>query len=178
MTPLPLSGTTKWVSGAAVHGRHLLRLRDANSGPVGSADTAIVRHLADLYAARERGYGTAIVFDSYLTCEYDGFDTLIGLDGQFRYLATGDVIAFDPGFRRFRVLFRRASQHNSFLVTERCNHYCLMCSQPPRRHCQVASGGRVMGKTSNAGVRLQTQLRQHRATSRKRHCEPCDTGWR
>src|SRR5208282_1982104 len=22
--------------------------------------------------------------------------------------------------------------HNSFLVTERCNHYCLMCSQPPR----------------------------------------------
>jgi His-Xaa-Ser system radical SAM maturase HxsC len=30
------------------------------------------------------------------------------------------------------VLFRRASKHNSFLVTERCNHYCLMCSQPPR----------------------------------------------
>ena len=24
------------------------------------------------------------------------------------------------------------STHNSFLVTERCNHYCLMCSQPPR----------------------------------------------
>jgi His-Xaa-Ser system radical SAM maturase HxsC len=68
-----------------------------------------------------------------LTCEFDGFDTLIGLDGQFRYLAAGDVIAFDPGSRRFRVLFRRASKHNSFLVTERCNHYCLMCSQPPRK---------------------------------------------
>jgi hypothetical protein len=24
------------------------------------------------------------------------------------------------------------SAHNSFLVTECCNHYCLMCSQPPR----------------------------------------------
>jgi His-Xaa-Ser system radical SAM maturase HxsC len=24
------------------------------------------------------------------------------------------------------------SAHNSFLVTEQCNHYCLMCSQPPR----------------------------------------------
>jgi hypothetical protein len=24
------------------------------------------------------------------------------------------------------------SAQNSFLVTERCNYYCLMCSQPPR----------------------------------------------
>ena len=46
-----------------------------------------------------------------------------------------------------------------------------------KRHCQVASSGRVMGKTSSAGVRLQAQLRQHRTTCRRRHCEPCDTGW-
>src|SRR4051812_20884845 len=25
-----------------------------------------------------------------------------------------------------------ASEQNSILLTERCNHYCLMCSQPPR----------------------------------------------
>ncbi|HEY4980907.1 MAG TPA: His-Xaa-Ser system radical SAM maturase HxsC [Pseudolabrys sp.] len=37
-----------------------------------------------------------------------------------------------PKDGKFRSLFRRASKHNSFLVTERCNHYCLMCSQPPR----------------------------------------------
>jgi His-Xaa-Ser system radical SAM maturase HxsC len=30
-------------------------------------------------------------------------------------------------------LFRRASKHDAFLTTERCNHYCLMCSQPPRK---------------------------------------------
>ena len=46
-----------------------------------------------------------------------------------------------------------------------------------KRHCQVASSGRAMGKTSSAGVRLQAQLRRHRATCRRRHCEPCDTGW-
>lgn len=23
-------------------------------------------------------------------------------------------------------------KHNAFLVTDRCNHYCLMCSQPPK----------------------------------------------
>ena len=44
-------------------------------------------------------------------------------------------------------------------------------------HCQVASSGRVMRKTSSVGVRLQARLRQHRATCRRRHCEPCDTGW-
>ena len=48
MTPLALSGTAKSVSGATVHGRHLLRLRDANSGPVCEADAAIIRDDTDL----------------------------------------------------------------------------------------------------------------------------------
>src|SRR5215469_9828441 len=46
-----------------------------------------------------------------------------------------------------------------------------------RRHCQVASSGGAMGKTSSAGFRLQAQLRPHRATCRRRHGEPCDSGW-
>jgi His-Xaa-Ser system radical SAM maturase HxsC len=46
--------------------------------------------------------------------------------------AHGDILGFHPGSKRFRTIYRRASAHNSFLVTERCNHYCLMCSQPPR----------------------------------------------
>jgi len=37
-----------------------------------------------------------------------------------------------PRLGQIRVLYRRTSQHNSFLVTEQCNHYCLMCSQPPK----------------------------------------------
>ena len=39
---------------------------------------------------------------------------------------------FHPQSGRFRTLYRRESRHNSFLVTDRCNHYCLMCSQPPK----------------------------------------------
>jgi His-Xaa-Ser system radical SAM maturase HxsC len=54
------------------------------------------------------------------------------LPPQFGYLAEGDVLGFQTTSQRFRTLYRRASTHNSFLVTERCNHYCLMCSQPPR----------------------------------------------
>jgi His-Xaa-Ser system radical SAM maturase HxsC len=37
-----------------------------------------------------------------------------------------------PGTGVVRTLFRPDSQHNVLFVTERCNSYCLMCSQPPR----------------------------------------------
>ena len=44
----------------------------------------------------------------------------------------GDVLRLWPKDNRVRVLYRRNSFHNHFLLTERCNHYCLMCSQPPK----------------------------------------------
>lgn len=56
----------------------------------------------------------------------------IGLPGEMAYLDEGDVIRVDPRRRAVRVLYRRNSAHNSLLLTERCNNYCLMCSQPPK----------------------------------------------
>jgi His-Xaa-Ser system radical SAM maturase HxsC len=50
---------------------------------------------------------------------------------QLDYLDDGDVVAVDPnGF--VRALYRRSSPHNFILVTDQCNSYCLMCSQPPK----------------------------------------------
>lgn len=54
------------------------------------------------------------------------------LPDSARYLADGDVIRISPLAKEYRVVFRRNSKHNSILLTQRCNHYCLMCSQPPR----------------------------------------------
>jgi His-Xaa-Ser system radical SAM maturase HxsC len=48
------------------------------------------------------------------------------------YLADGDVVRFDPQRHALATLFRRSSPFNSLLVTERCNNFCLMCSQPPK----------------------------------------------
>lgn len=56
----------------------------------------------------------------------------IFLPTEFDYLDDGDIIRVDPLRGSARVLYRKNSQHNSFLLTERCNHYCLMCSQPPK----------------------------------------------
>lgn len=47
------------------------------------------------------------------------------------YLADGDVVRVSPE-GRVSVLFRRAAMFNALLVTERCNSFCIMCSQPPR----------------------------------------------
>jgi His-Xaa-Ser system radical SAM maturase HxsC len=51
---------------------------------------------------------------------------------EFEYLSDGDVVSIHPsGF--VRTLYRRASPHNFILVTDQCNSFCLMCSQPPRQ---------------------------------------------
>ena len=48
------------------------------------------------------------------------------------YLKAGDIIKLSPKQSSLRVLYRRNSPNNFFLTTERCNNYCLMCSQPPK----------------------------------------------
>jgi His-Xaa-Ser system radical SAM maturase HxsC len=41
------------------------------------------------------------------------------------------VIAVDPA-GLVRTLYRRSSRHNFLFITDQCNSYCLMCSQPPK----------------------------------------------
>ena len=53
------------------------------------------------------------------------------LSREFSYLGENDIVGLSND-GRLRVLFRANSEHNSILLTERCNNYCLMCSQPPK----------------------------------------------
>lgn len=54
------------------------------------------------------------------------------LSKELRYIAAGDVIRVDPSHGRLSALYRKSSPSNFFLVTERCDNFCVMCSQPPR----------------------------------------------
>ena len=47
-------------------------------------------------------------------------------------IAPGDVVRLVEGSSRVSVLYRRGSNSNTLLATERCNSFCVMCSQPPR----------------------------------------------
>lgn len=46
----------------------------------------------------------------------------------------GDVLLVNPRRGTADRLIRSTSPHNTFLVTERCDQVCLMCSQPPNKH--------------------------------------------
>lgn len=57
---------------------------------------------------------------------------LIQLPAELDYLSGDDVLSVGSDGQRIRVIWRHTSRQNSILLTERCNHYCLMCSQPPK----------------------------------------------
>jgi len=54
------------------------------------------------------------------------------LPEDLMHLSEGDIVKIASDTLNLRVLYRRQSHQNSILLTERCNHYCLMCSQPPK----------------------------------------------
>ncbi|MBF4232885.1 His-Xaa-Ser system radical SAM maturase HxsC, partial [Vibrio anguillarum] len=43
----------------------------------------------------------------------------------------GDIVTINQ-FGQLRVILSKRANHNTLLVTERCNNLCLFCSQPPR----------------------------------------------
>lgn len=45
----------------------------------------------------------------------------------------GDVLLIQPQRGVIQRLVRASSNHNTFLVTERCDQLCVMCSQPPKK---------------------------------------------
>ena len=60
------------------------------------------------------------------------YRNLIKLSEEFNYLADGDIFKYIPRDGAIKVLYRTDARPNFFLLTERCNNYCVMCSQPPR----------------------------------------------
>jgi His-Xaa-Ser system radical SAM maturase HxsC len=47
------------------------------------------------------------------------------------HLKSGDVVTLFPRSGLVRTVFRPDSVHNFLFATQRCNSFCLMCSQPP-----------------------------------------------
>jgi His-Xaa-Ser system radical SAM maturase HxsC len=54
------------------------------------------------------------------------------LEPALSYLCGGDIVRINPKRNALRALYRKHSPHNALLMTERCNNFCLMCSQPPK----------------------------------------------
>lgn len=73
-----------------------------------------------------RGYGAIITTHGPL--DYSSIPTI--QINSSEELNAGDVVLIQPtGF--MTVLYEIASSHNAIMATERCNHRCIMCPQPP-----------------------------------------------
>ncbi|GGP37202.1 His-Xaa-Ser system radical SAM maturase HxsC [Shewanella saliphila] len=76
------------------------------------------------------GFGSYLYFESSKPVLVEGVNSFVLAD-DFDYLATDDVIRFTSNLN-LRVIYRRNVSPNYFMVTEQCNSFCLMCSQPPK----------------------------------------------
>lgn len=84
--------------------------------------------------------GTRTPFDGDLISASETSSRYAGPEGEVEVFGAspdeidGDILLVLPGGRSAQRLIRATSPHNTFLVTERCDQLCLMCSQPPKRH--------------------------------------------
>jgi His-Xaa-Ser system radical SAM maturase HxsC len=108
----------------------VVRLRAPSGPPAGDRDAALIARDGDWALADKHGYRLAV---GRGTRPRGAVLRYVQLPAGFAELDDGDVLSIYPQSGRVRVLYRRSSRHNFFLVTERCNNYCLMCSQPPRK---------------------------------------------
>ena len=57
---------------------------------------------------------------------------MLRLGPELAHLDAGDIIHVPADGRRVAVLWKNSARHNGLLLTEQCDNYCLMCSQPPK----------------------------------------------
>jgi His-Xaa-Ser system radical SAM maturase HxsC len=91
-------------------------------------------YIVDPSLAIPSGYGAYLVLQKHLGLlqSLPASAPIVVIGDEFEYLRAGDVIRVSAAEQRIRTLYRRESRQNHFLVTERCDNYCLMCSQPPK----------------------------------------------
>lgn len=87
---------------------------------------------------------TALLIEGNNIVDTNGFGMIFAIDGttsqipnildkNLAYLEENDVIRVNPSTNSIKVIYRVNANANFLLVTERCNSFCLMCSQPPRK---------------------------------------------
>jgi His-Xaa-Ser system radical SAM maturase HxsC len=82
------------------------------------------------FAADWRGYPAVLCTDDGAQLRHRP-PRVVFAPPNMEYLAEQDVVAIARN-GNVRVWYRRNSENNTILLTEQCNSFCLMCSQPPK----------------------------------------------
>lgn len=86
------------------------------------------------------------IFERYIQAGLDNLYPIYGSDlldtvggnnlflPEQEVLKSNDVVSIDPYRKNLSVLLRASDTHHTLFLTNRCNNYCIMCSQPPTKH--------------------------------------------
>lgn len=114
--------------------------------------------------------GCAVLVDDFGDgAVYAGSHGLLEISGLPHSEIGGDVVLVQPATGRAERLIRRGSDHNTLLVTERCDQLCVMCSQPPKKThvdrfqlleeaCLLADPGTLIGVSGGEPTLYKDQL--------------------
>lgn len=102
-------------------------------------------------ARPSRGFAGCFISEGL---KLDALENTAVLPPSLSYLSHGDIISIRNG-KSLRFLVRPSWNHNSILLTERCNHYCLMCSQPPK----TIDDGWILDETLDLLTKIPTTVR-------------------
>ena len=110
----------------------------ADSGHGGGSARAVACLLRDGQAAPP-GYGLYLIAGNEPGAAGSRGPGVSGMPGpllrlgpELAHLDAGDIIHVPGDGRRVSVLWKNSARHNALLLTEQCDNYCLMCSQPPK----------------------------------------------
>lgn len=101
--------------------------------------------------------------------EYDAGGISVSVRVADPDMVDGDILLIPPQSRTAHRLIRARSDHNTLLVTERCDQLCVMCSQPPKTQhfdlfdsfleaCRVAPYGQYIGISGGEPLLLKKRL--------------------
>jgi len=83
------------------------------------------------HASQYRGAVTKLAGDQILPAQSSSQNPLVHTTESTDHLKSGDVVVLMPRSGVVRTIYRPDSDHNFLFATQRCNSFCLMCSQPP-----------------------------------------------
>ncbi|WP_262692467.1 His-Xaa-Ser system radical SAM maturase HxsC [Kordiimonas aestuarii] len=171
---LPLEGIDPYVPDFVV------RLAGPNHEQLSDFDAALVAQDSALSIYRYREH-------QFVIRQQSGEDML------------GDVVLVSPSSKTVHRWIRAGSQHNTLLITERCDQLCIMCSQPPKKThvdqfeyflqaCSLAPANSTIGLSGGEPTLYKQQLfelllamQSHRPSlkfhvlTNGQHFEPSDT---
>ena len=93
-----------------------------------------LRHTADTDEFSAAGRDAILLSFENGIADYDASGIALQISTDDLAAIEGDILLVLPQGQSAHRLIRAGSNHNTLLVTERCDQLCIMCSQPPKKY--------------------------------------------